>query len=333
LAQDSSTQPRVALIGAGAFGKNHLRVIHQSEHARLAGVLDLDPQRAAEASAAYGCPRFESLEELAAHADAAVIASPTVTHADLGCRLMEAGLDVLVEKPIASDPVSARLPVETAERRGRILQVGHLERFNPAVIALEGAITHPLFFEVHRLSEFSPRSLDVDVVLDLMIHDIDIVLSLTGAQPTEIRAAGIHILSAKTDIANVRLEFPGGAIANLTASRVSTERVRKLRLFQPHEYISLDYSRQDVVRFQVKPPSSPGAAPAIGFAPLAVAKDEPLRLELEDFFQSIVERRAPRVTGQQALAALEVACAIIDKIEEHAEVVIQALKSHGSGES
>lgn len=329
----SITRPRIALAGAGAFGKNHLRVIHQSEHAQLAGVLDLDPQRAAEASASYQCRRFESLEELAANADGVVIASPTMTHADLGCRLMEAGLDVLVEKPIAPDSVSARALVETAARRGRILQVGHLERFNPAVIALESAITHPLFFEVHRLSEFSPRSLDVDVVLDLMIHDIDIVLSLAGAQPTEIRAAGIHILSAKTDIANVRLEFAGGAIANLTASRVSTERVRKLRLFQPHEYISLDYSRQDVVRFQVKPARSPGAPPSIGFAPLAVAKDEPLRLELEDFFQSIVERRPPRVTGQQALAALEVACAIIDKIEEHAAVVTQALNSHGSGES
>src|SRR5262249_39111578 len=150
--------------------------------------------------------------------------------------------------------------------------------FNPAVTALEAAVTHPLFFEVHRLSEFSPRSLDVDVVLDLMIHDIDIVLALTRATPIDIRAAGIHILSERTDIANVRLEFPGGAIANLTASRVSTERVRKLRLFQPHEYISLDYSRQDVVRFQVKPA---GTMPAIGFAPLKVVKDEPLRLELE----------------------------------------------------
>src|SRR5262249_17496670 len=157
--------------------------------------------------------------------------------------------------------------------------IGHLERFNPAVLALESVITVPLFFEIHRLSEFSPRSLDVDVVLDLMIHDIDIVLSLTGKLPEEIRAAGISILSPKVDIANLGLQFAKGVIANLTASRVSTERVRKLRLFQPHEYISLDYSRQDGVRFQVKPNSS--AAPSIGFAPLAVTKDEPLRLELQ----------------------------------------------------
>ena len=147
-----------------------------------------------------------------------------------------------------------------------MLQVGHLERFNPAVIALEPVIGKPLFFEIHRLSEFSPRSLDVDVVLDLMIHDIDIVLSLTRQMPEEIRAAGISILSSKVDIANVRLQFPGGCIANLTASRVSTERVRKLRLFQPHEYISLDYSRQDAVRFRVNPPME------IDFAPLAVQK-------------------------------------------------------------
>jgi predicted dehydrogenase len=182
-------------------------------------------------------------------------------------------------------------------------------------------MTTPLFFEVHRLSEFSPRSLDVDVVLDLMIHDLDILLALTGKKPEEIRAAGISILSSKVDIANVRLQFPGGCIANITASRVSTERVRKLRLFQPHEYISLDYGRQDAVRFRVKPPLG------IDFTPLAVAKDEPLRLELESFFESIATRRAPRVTGQQGLAALEVAVDILAKIEEHAGLVAQTLAS------
>jgi predicted dehydrogenase len=305
-----SSKPRVAVVGVGAFGRNHLRIIQQSEHADLAGVFDANPERGAT---------FGSLEELAQHADAAVIATPTVTHAEIGCRLMELGLDVLVEKPIAQDAASARQLVETAKRTGRILQVGHLERFNPAVIALEAVITKPLFFEVHRLSEFSPRSLDVDVVLDLMIHDIDIVLSLTRQAPEEIRAAGIRILSDKVDIANVRLQFPGGCIANLTASRVSTERVRKLRLFQPHEYISLDYSRQDAVRFSVKPPMS------IGFAPLPVTKDEPLRLELENFFDCVQSRQAPRVSGEQALAALEVALDILAKIEEHARLVAQAL--------
>lgn len=312
-------KPRIAVVGAGAFGRNHLRVIHYSENAALAGVLDLDPARAAEAARLYECPVFASVEELAGSADAAVVATPTVTHSQIGCALMDLGLDVLVEKPIASDTQSARALVEAAKRTGRILQVGHLERFNPAVIALSAIITVPLFFEVHRLSEFTPRSLDVDVVLDLMIHDIDIVLALIGQSPEEIRAAGISILSSKVDIANVRLQFPSGCVANLTASRVSTERVRKLRLFQPHEYISLDYARKDIVRFRVKPPL------AIDFSPLPVAKDEPLRLELEAFFATVVARTAPLVGGAQGLAALEVARDILDKIEAHSHLVGQTL--------
>jgi len=286
--------------------------------------LDLDAARAGEAAANYGCPVFASLDQLAAAADAAVVATPTVTHADIGCRLMEAGLDVLVEKPMAQDPESARKLLETSHRTGRVLQVGHLERFNPAVMALAPVVSIPLFFEIHRLSEFSPRSLDVDVVLDLMIHDIDIVLALTKQAPSDIHAAGISILSSKVDIANVRLQFPGGCVANLTASRVSTERVRKLRLFQPHEYISLDYSRKDAVRFRVKPPM------AIDFAPLPVTKDEPLRLELEAFFHSIATRSEPMVSGREGLAALEVACAILDRIETHSRLVAQTLESHAA---
>jgi len=275
----------------------------------------LDPARAAEAATTYGCKVFSSPEELAAQADAVVIATPTSTHAELGCRLIELGLDVMVEKPVSNTLAGARALVEAADRHGRVLQVGHLERFNPAILALESVMTTPLFFEVHRLSEFSPRSLDVDVVLDLMIHDLDILLALTGKKPEEIRAAGISILSSKVDIANVRLQFPGGCIANITASRVSTERVRKLRLFQPHEYVSLDYGRQDAVSFRVKPPLG------IDFSPLPVAKDEPLRLELENFFESVATRRAPRVTGRAAMAALELALDISAKIEEHAAIV------------
>jgi predicted dehydrogenase len=314
-------KPRVAVAGAGAFGKNHLRVIHQSEHAELAGVYDLDARHAAQVAEPYGCRVFASLDELAQNADAAVVATPTVTHSEVGCQLMEAGLDVMVEKPIAHTPQAGRALVEAAARRGRILQVGHLERFNPAVVALGAAIGKPLFFEIHRLSEFSPRCLDVDVVLDLMIHDVDIILALTGERPEEIRAAGIRILSEKVDIANVRIQFPSGCIANLTASRVSTERVRKLRLFQPHEYISLDYGRQDAVRFRVKPPM------AIDFAPLPVTKDEPLRLELEGFFESVTTRQPARVTGEQGLAALEVAFEILAKIDEHYRLVEKTLGS------
>jgi predicted dehydrogenase len=327
---ETVARPRVAVVGAGSFGRNHLRVVHQSPRVDLAGVLDADPDRASQAALSYNCRVFSSLEELSRNADAAVIATPTTTHAEVGCRLMDADLDVLVEKPLAHSPEAARLLVATAERRGRILQVGHLERFNPALLALEAVLTTPLFFEVHRLSEFSPRSLDVDVVLDLMIHDIDIVLTLAGALPEEIRAAGISILSSKVDIANVRLQFGNGLIANLTASRVSTERVRKLRVFQPHEYISLDYGRQDGARFQVQPAAAEGVLPSIGFSPLSVAKDEPLRLELEDFFACIVSRKPPRVTGRQGLAALEVAVSILAKIEEHASLVARTLELHGS---
>jgi predicted dehydrogenase len=305
----------VAVIGAGSFGRNHIRVIRESSEAELAGVLDIDPDHAAAAS----CRVFSTLEELAQNCEAAIVATPTTTHGEIGCRLMDLGLDVLVEKPIASDPAEARRLIDTAHRRRKILQVGHLERFNPAILALEPAITRPLFFEVHRMSEFSPRCLDVDVVLDLMIHDVDIVLSLIHEMPDEIRAAGISILSPKVDIANVRLQFPGGCVANLTASRVSTERIRKLRLFQPHEYISLDYSRREAVRFRVNPPMK------IDFAPLAVTKDEPLRLEIESFFACVRTRATPRVDGSQALAALEVARSILDKIEEHARLVGKAL--------
>ena len=314
-------KPRIAVAGAGAFGKNHLRVIHQSEHADLAGVYDLDPARAAAVAEPHGCRVFTSLDELAANSDAAVIAAPTVTHSEIGCKLIEAGLDVMVEKPIAHTLEAARALVDAAERHQRILQIGHLERFNPAVIALGEVIGKPLFFEIHRLSEFSPRCLDVDVVLDLMIHDVDIILALTKERPEEIRAAGIRILSDKVDIANVRIQFPRGCVANLTASRVSTERVRKLRLFQPHEYISLDYSRQNAVRFRVKPPM------AIDFAALPVTKDEPLRLELEGFFESVTTRQPPRVTGAQGLAALEVAFEILDKIEAHYRLVEKTLAS------
>jgi predicted dehydrogenase len=309
--------PRIAVLGAGSFGKNHIRILHEMSNVTLAGVLDTDPARARAVADERGCAVLTTLAEVAQHADAAVIATPTETHAEIGCALLELGLDILVEKPIAHDLAGGRKLVETAARQQRILQVGHLERFNPAVIALQDVLKTPLFFEVHRMAEFSPRNLAVDVVLDLMVHDLDIVLTLVGALPEEIRAAGIHILSDHVDIANVRLQFANGCVANLTASRVSTERVRKLRVFQPGEYISLDYTRQDGARISV------GKDKQIHFAPLAVVKAEPLKSELEDFVRAIRTRQAPRVTGEQALNALTVACAILDKIEMHAQQVAQ----------
>jgi len=312
---------RVAVIGAGVFGRHHLRVLSQSLNATLVGVVDADPERAAQAAAEHNCLTFATLGELTGNVDAAVVAVPTSRHAEVGCELLESGIDVLVEKPIAPDLASARRLVDTAAEHERILQIGHLERFNPAVAALKKITTIPLFFEIHRLSLFSPRSLDVDVVLDLMIHDLDIVLDLAGALPEEIRAAGISILSDKVDIANVRLAFPGGCIANLTASRVSTERVRKLRLFQPHQYISLDYQKQEAVAFTVS------GNQQIGFQPLGAVKEEPLRLEVEAFLASVANRTQPLVPGEEGLRALEVALAILDKIEEHAKLVSKTLQS------
>lgn len=313
---------RLAVIGAGAFGRNHVRVASRAERVELAGVVDLDRTRAEAAAAEFGCPVLD-LADVPGRADAAIVAVPTTAHASTGCALLEAGIDVLVEKPIAPDLASARRLIDAAEAHDRVLQVGHLERFNPAIVALRPAITLPLFFEVHRLSVFSPRSLDVDVVLDLMIHDLDVVLALTGSWPNEIRAAGISILSRKVDIATARLAFPNGCVANLTASRVSTEKVRKLRVFQPRQYISLDYARQDAAVFEVG--GAPPAGPQIGFRTLPVEKDEPLRLELESFLDAVEKRSCPAVTGEDGARALEAALAVLDKIEEHSRLVDQSL--------
>jgi predicted dehydrogenase len=280
--------------------------------------VDIDTARAGEAAAAHGAEALSDYHELAGRVDAAVVAAPTSVHAEIGCWLLEAGIDVLVEKPIAADLAGAERLIGAAEKAGRILQVGHLERFNPAVVELERRATLPLFFEIHRLNVFSLRSLDVDVVLDLMIHDVDIVLALARAEPAEIRAAGISILSPKVDIANVRLQFPNGCVANLTASRVSTERVRKLRLFQPQQYLSLDYGRQDLAIFSV-------AGGQIGFEQAPVTKSEPLRLQLEAFLDSVETRKSPKTSGPAARQSLGAALAILDKIKEHSGVVSQAL--------
>jgi predicted dehydrogenase len=312
-------KPRVAVVGAGDFGKNHVRVVRQSERADLVAVVDSNPARAAEAAAANGCAPLSDVRELAGKADAAVVAVPTSAHAEVSRFLLDAGIDVLVEKPMAEDLASADQLIQAAESRGRMLQVGHLERFNPAVIALEKVARLPLFFEIHRLSVFSPRSLDIDVVLDLMIHDIDILLSLVPGEIEEIRAAGISILTPKVDIANVRLQFQGGCVANITASRVSTDRVRKLRLFQPNQYISLDYGRQDAAVFSV------GEKQQISFQQLPITKIEPLALQFDSFLNSVETRQTPKLSGHVGRLNLRVALAILAKIEEHSRVVAQSL--------
>src|SRR5579875_2308845 len=308
---------RAAVIGAGSFGKNHARVLHQLAGVELCGIVDIDFAKAQALAGEYATCPYNSLEAIIGKLDAAIVATPTVTHEEVAARLLSAGIDVLVEKPVAGTAEAGRRLARLAAEQGRILQVGHLERFNPAVTALEKVVTMPLFFEVHRHSVFTPRSLDIDVVLDLMIHDLDIVLSLAKETPEEIRAAGISVLSGRVDIANVRLSFASGCVANLTASRVSTEKIRKLRLFQPGEYISLDYQRQEAIRLAIR--KNEFNSPQIGVESLKVDRSEPLELELASFFDCVRTRQQPRVDGFQAACALAAAGQILAKIKEHSD--------------
>ncbi len=246
------------MAGAGAFGRNHLRVLRElqteGEGVALVAAVDPDAARADEAAKQYGIPVFASVEALLKadlKLDAACVAVPTVKHYEVASELLGAGLDLLIEKPLAAYLDEADALIQVQEKNGRIVQPGHLERFNPAVMAVEPSLTRPMFFEAHRLSVFTPRALDVDVVLDLMIHDLDIVLTFAKSPVREVRAVGLPILSPKVDIANVRVEFESGCVANFTASRVSTERVRKLRFFEPRQYVSIDYARRDVLVIQI----------------------------------------------------------------------------------
>src|SRR3989449_2640962 len=306
---------RVAVVGTGEFGRNHARVYREIEGAELIGVYDHDARRAAAVAKEFQTKVLATLEELHGHADAVSVAVPTVAHAEVGCRLMEMGLDVLVEKPMAVNLAEADALLASAKKYKRILQVGHVERFNPAVIAVEPILNRPLFFEVHRLGVFTPRSLDVDVIYDLMIHDLDILLAMVNEPVVEVKAVGIPVLTEKVDIAHARLEFAGGAVANITASRVSTERVRKMRFFQQHEYISLDYARRDALRIGVK---KPGPQPEFGFEKLKAPAVEPLHAELEAFVDAARSRKEPRTNGAAGRAALELATRVMASIPEHA---------------
>jgi predicted dehydrogenase len=308
-------------VGAGQFGSHHARVAASAASSRLVAVVDANAERARHVAAIHGCKALTTYTDLYGEVDAAVVAVPTLAHAEVACALMAAGIDVLVEKPMAPDLESADRMIDVAREHGRVLQIGHLERFNPAVLALEKAAQLALFFEIHRMSVFSPRSLDVDVVLDLMIHDLDIVLALVDSELVDIRAAGISILSSKVDIANVRLEFRNGCVANLTASRASTEKVRKLRVFQPGEYISLDYARQELLGIRVT------ESREISFYPYETKKDEPLRLQFEAFLNSVMTRESPKVDGVRARRSLEVALAIAAKIEEHGAIVSETVQA------
>ena len=331
-------------MGAGAFGRNHLRVYHELEslypgELQLVALIEPDAARRTELAELYNISAFASLDEAlhkgAAPFDAASVCVPTIHHAAVAERLLNAGVDVLIEKPFAASLAEADRVLALAEHKHRVLQIGHLERFNPAVAAAAYRVTRPMFFEAHRLSVFTPRSLDVDVVLDLMIHDLDVVLSLTKSAVKEVRAVGLPVLSPKVDIANVRVEFESGCVANFTASRVSTEQVRKLRLFQPHEYLSLDFARQELLTIKVDPSllaqlaagesldtlAAEGSHPSRGLSleKLDAPRAEPLRLELEDFLAAVRNRTEPRVTGAAGRAALALALEINRQIAEHAQ--------------
>jgi predicted dehydrogenase len=301
---------RIGLIGAGRFGQHHRRVLSSRPDVDLVGVADPDPAVQ---------PTTADYRTLIGHIDAAVVAATSSLHSEIGSKLLASGIDVLMEKPIAEDVAGGQRLIDLARQHSRILAVGHLERFNPAVHALTQRITTPLFYEIHRLSLFSPRALDIDVVLDLMVHDLEILLALNGSMPSEIHAAGVSVVTQKVDIANVRLAWPSGCIANLTASRVSTEQVRKLRLFQPHQYLSLDYAKRELFTISVNDALQPS------FERVPVDAGDPLELEIADFVEACRTRRAPRVDGQAGLDALTLATRILEKIDQHLAIVQRTL--------
>jgi len=330
---------QVAVCGAGAFGRNHLRVYRELEQAgkavRLAAVLETDTARSAALHEEWGVPIYSSVDGLLAARDrgeviidAASVCVPTSMHYAVAAPLLRddraggPGIDLLIEKPIAGSTAEADKLIAIARQHNRILQVGHLERFNPAILAVQPLLNRPMFFEAHRLSIFTPRALDVDVVLDLMIHDLDIVLAFAQSPVREIHAVGLPILSSKNDIANVRLEFESGCVANFTASRASTEQVRKLRFFQPHQYISVDYARRDVLVIDVnaKAGASTATVPAgLAFSKPEVLQAEPLLLEIESFLEAVRTRTTPKVSAEDGRAALALALEINRAITEHSQ--------------
>jgi len=300
---------RAGVVGVGAIGQNHARVYASLESARLAAIYDTDPARAADFAARYGAVATTDLEEFASLVDAASVSTPTVTHRAIAELLLSRGVHCLVEKPIAASPEDAAALVAKAKEKDRLLQVGHIERFNPILRDLETRLTDPRFIEVHRLSPFPERSTDVGVVLDVMIHDLEIVLHLVKSPITHIDAVGVPVLTKREDIANARIRFASGCVANITASRVSPEKLRKIRVFQGDTYLSLDYQAQSGKIFrrdglQIVPED------------VLVEKDEPLKLELESFIHCVATGQRPRVSGAEAAAALDLAIEITRLIGE-----------------
>jgi predicted dehydrogenase len=303
---------RVAVIGVGHLGKHHARILSSLPRVELVAVVDTNRARAEEIAAASGTTAAFDAREVAGRVDAVTIAVPTGLHRDIALPFLQAGVAVLVEKPMARTLAEADAMIAAAAKSGTTLAVGHTERFNPAVAAARPLLRDPRFIEVHRLGTFSERSLDIDVVFDLMIHDLDVVLSLVKSDVASIDAVGVPVLTGRVDIANARVRFANGCIANLTASRISRDRVRKIRFFQPSAYLSIDYAAQKVEIYRLEKDGGP--MPSIQGGDLHVANEEPLERELADFVDAVVSRRAPAVTGEEGRRALAVAQQITDRI-------------------
>jgi predicted dehydrogenase len=312
---------RVGVVGVGHLGYHHARNYAALPDATLVGVVDTNRDRREKASQDFGAAAYSTVAALIdSGVEAASVVVPTSYHRDVTLQLLEAGVDVLVEKPIASTTAEAEDMVARAKSCDRLLQVGHIERFNGAVVALFNSVREPRFIECHRLSPFPNRGDDVSVVLDLMIHDLEIVLALVGEPVTAVDAVGVPVFSKYEDIANARIRFASGCVANITCSRVSVERMRKIRIFARESYVSTDYSAQEVLVYRKKPgPLEDGMTPMdlISIEPLDVHKDEPLKLELASFVQCVRERSRPVVSGEDALEALTLAQQVVDSIREN----------------
>jgi predicted dehydrogenase len=307
---------RVAVIGVGALGKHHARIFAELPGAELVGIVDINEARAHDVGAAVEVPFTTSAADLPWAVDAVTIAVPTESHLRVALPFLERGTAVLVEKPLARDSLEAQQMIQAAEKSGAVFGVGHTERYNPAVAAVRPLIDHPRFIEVHRLGTFPDRSLDIDVVFDVMIHDLDVVLSIVESQVTAVEAVGVAVLTPKPDIANARLTFASGCVANVTASRISRDRVRKIRLFQRDAYISVDYAAREAERWRLVRTS--GATAAIEGGKIDVPNEEPLKRELADFVAAVKGRRAPGVTGADGLRAIQLAQRITDAMQRGA---------------
>jgi predicted dehydrogenase len=302
---------RIAVIGVGYLGRHHARILSALAGVELVAVVDTNRPRAEDIAAANGTRAMTDYRGVFGQVDAVTIAVPTEQHLEIGAACLAAGVPVLVEKPMARSLGEADALIAAARQAGVPLAVGHTERFNPAVATARPMLTDPRFIEVHRLGTFPERSLDIDVVFDLMIHDLDVVLSIVKSEVESIDAVGVPVLTGRVDIANARVRFANGCIANLTASRISRDRVRKIRFFQPAAYLSIDYALQKVELWRLV---QDGATPSIQGGDVEVAAEEPLKLELADFVDAVVSRRAPAVTGEEGRRALALAQQITDRM-------------------